>query len=52
MIAGLEARDLAAHRFHHASRFVPGHGGHDIGTRGKVARESHIALKVALALGK
>ncbi|GAB2783395.1 hypothetical protein GCM10027275_29190 [Rhabdobacter roseus] len=29
-----------------------GHGGHDTGTRGKVARESHIALKIALALGK
>ena len=29
-----------------------GHGGHDIGTRGKTARESRTTLKIALALGK
>jgi N-acetylmuramoyl-L-alanine amidase len=29
-----------------------GHGGHDIGTRGKVAKEAHVALKIALALGR
>lgn len=28
-----------------------GHGGHDIGTRGRKARESTVALKIALALG-
>ncbi|HEV7346768.1 N-acetylmuramoyl-L-alanine amidase [Telluribacter sp.] len=29
-----------------------GHGGHDIGTRGRVARESRTTLKIALALGR
>lgn len=29
-----------------------GHGGHDIGTRGKVAKEAHVALKIALELGR
>ncbi len=29
-----------------------GHGGHDIGTRGKKARESNVALRIALALGR
>ncbi|TDB63630.1 N-acetylmuramoyl-L-alanine amidase family protein [Arundinibacter roseus] len=29
-----------------------GHGGHDSGTRGRVARESRTTLKIALALGK
>ncbi len=29
-----------------------GHGGHDSGTRGRVAKESNTALKIALALGK
>jgi len=29
-----------------------GHGGHDPGTRGKIARESRTALKIALALGR
>lgn len=29
-----------------------GHGGHDIGTRGKKARESIVALRIALALGR
>jgi N-acetylmuramoyl-L-alanine amidase len=29
-----------------------GHGGHDIGTRGKVAREANVALKIALELGR
>jgi len=29
-----------------------GHGGHDIGTRGKVAREANVALSIALELGR
>lgn len=29
-----------------------GHGGHDIGTRGKVAKEANVALKIALELGR
>ena len=29
-----------------------GHGGHDIGTRGRKAREATVALRIALALGK
>lgn len=30
----------------------PGHGGHDPGTRGKVAREKDVVLKIALELGQ